>query len=622
MSDWSINPIFNISVEELREELKKEDELNFIKNFSYDNGLNTFSIYIDNNDVIGNDNPEIFSDKIKILIDYGIEPLKNGERRTSEVENFEYFIALLNKIPAEKLKELDIIINEDELKIEIFRLMPNIRNLELFFNFFNNNYNYNIKENIKNLNDLFCFIFKSSLENYNISHIINYIRYIYDNIYGRNPPRCILDIDLNQEIIDALDREFPPNSLESLNIRLEVPINTENNRRVIRRLNFNDTNTTDNKVIIPTELANVDINNEELSNNFFNFIMEKYKSGITSKFSIQGETGIDAKGISRMVYNKFIEIYYKKYFNEYNGFYMVKFPISEDMKKATEIIISLAEKNNVKFLVPIPTTLYYLLSLPSIETIIQQFNIENIFRNNKINVKLLLPNKKENEYNPNLNKLKNQNAIQYSENILGEDNIKSKIEFIRYLFKKYVGEVNNFFNGNRVWEELNNNEKNKIYFFNYLKYVGIENMEQFNELYTWFQSIPDNIRTNEIKYDVKSIMERVKFIIQKNTNRRLFSPNSNKDTYKNANILYNFLINGTDEDRKKFVEFVSGSHFYTGELKVFIFETFSPRGNKPDFTFNAHTCFNNMDLFNSTEPITTEYIHNVLYGETGIHASN
>ncbi len=57
-------------------------------------------------------------------------------------------------------------------------------------------------------------------------------------------------------------------------------------------------------------------------------------------------------------------------------------------------------------------------------------------------------------------------------------------------------------------------------------------------------------------------------------------------------------------------------------VSIFIFNSNSPKGNRPEYVFDAHTCFNYMNLFNSTEPITNEYIHNVLYGETGIQASN
>jgi hypothetical protein len=354
------NVIFTDSVKNFRQRLENEDELNALKNFSCED-KNIFLFYFEESFL---EDPKIFADKIKILIDKGFEPLKNGRLKEYNVVNKnEYFIELLKLVPAEKLEELNIKINNDKLLNKLI----SSRNLESEINKYNN---YDIINHIRNLPNLLCHILTytrwvpgcNERRCGTLNDLINKIRYIYDNIYGRNPPRCILDIDLNQEIIDALNREFPPNGLESLNInspiileipRIEIPVrrNVESNNKLIN-------------VKIPTKLANVDINNEQLSNEFFNFIMKKYKPGITNKFSIQGESGVDVGGISRIVYNKFTEIYYKKYFKEYNGFYMAKFPVSEDMKKATKIIISLAEKNNVKFLVPIPTTLYYLLSLP------------------------------------------------------------------------------------------------------------------------------------------------------------------------------------------------------------------------------------------------------------------
>jgi hypothetical protein len=628
MEEEEYNPIFTDTVAQFRERLENEEKLNSLKNFLYE-GLNIFSYYLDKQNDISTflkDSPNNFSDKIKLLINKGIKPMKNRSLRQLNKINVNNFIALLNKVPSETLNSLNLILDNESLISKLYLSS----NLEFFLDRF---HNYNINEHIKNLSNLFCNILTKNSRNLyrtnNISRardminkLITNLRYIYDNIYQRNPPRCILDINLRQEIIDALNREFPPNGLESLNISVNVR-NSINSRISYKYL------------LIPQKLKKVNIEDEKLSNEFFDFIMEKYKPGITNKFIIEGESGIDIGGISRIVYNIFLEIFINKYFNENNGFYMVKFPITEDMKKATKIIISLAEKNNVKFVIPISTTLYYLLSLPDIEIIQQQFNIRNNFlirntlKNNKINVRLLRPDKKEKNinvlnqnYNPSFNSLKNQNAINYSRNILGNSNITNINSFIRSIFSEYVEEVNKYLTGNKKWNDLNDDEKNKIYFLNYLKYIEIKNLNQFNELHIWFQSIPDNIKTNEIKYDLDSVMQRVKFIID--NNRRNFNPNNsnNNSINKNTIILYNFLLNGTDKDRQKFIEFVSGSQFYTGEVKIFIFDSNSPKGNRPDYVFDAHTCFNFMNLFNSTEPITNKYIHNVLYGETGIHASN
>ena len=72
------NVIFRDSAEEFRQRLENEEQLNALKNFSYQ-GLNIFSFYFDENRNFNY--PADFADKIKILIDNEILQMKNGQRR-------------------------------------------------------------------------------------------------------------------------------------------------------------------------------------------------------------------------------------------------------------------------------------------------------------------------------------------------------------------------------------------------------------------------------------------------------------------------------------------------------------------------------------------------------------
>lgn len=362
--------------------------------------------------------------------------------------------------------------------------------------------------------------------------------------------------------------------------------------------NNSESNNNSNVLKIPKNITKNIQSTNECSNNFYKYILDNYVPHETKRIVLEGQTGVNAEGISRVIYNSFTDIYYRKFFNQqYNNKFSIPiFPITEEMKKATSIIVDLAKRTGVKVLIPFPDSLLFLLKNKRYEIIEKKFQIPSNVNTQRLSDKT-----------PTFNNLTNENSIIYG--------FDSKENIIR----DYIKVNEQYLVNNKKWKNLSNTEKTQYYFQNYLQLLGIGNKDNLRELHSWFiKYIDPKIIINELLFD-KSILRRIRFIERggkTNTNRRFNVSSKTKcQKYPNACVLYNFLLNGSDLDRQNFITFATGTRLSQNEIRVLCFNISNDRGAP----FSAHTCFNTVDVFQTKETVNDEIIRSIISQESGIY---
>ena len=318
-------------------------------------------------------------------------------------------------------------------------------------------------------------------------------------------------------------------------------------------------------------------NNKEKCKSFeklFNFI-NKLNLDIKPIFSFEGQTGIDAGGLTRIVFDKYLQEFKRKFFvkKEKENSDLLKLIPSTNNSEKKLFVHSLKQLKKLRKYSSLPgkqVKIFIKIDQFLLE-ILQSKNPENLFTR------------------ANANKyFKTKNA-----NLRNKD-LRNK----KYLNEIYLVFGNTFLQNNKNkkiedWtDEFTNDQVNDILLRFFLKLQGFESMEQFKFMQKFIQENWNDNFTNDIDYSLPAFSKRI--IIKFNNKDEEFNINKNyTNMYSQNNNVKPFIdyIKESDENRKNFTELVTGTKFYDGLIKILVFDVESEN------PYLAHTCFQSIDIF-------------------------
>ena len=338
-------------------------------------------------------------------------------------------------------------------------------------------------------------------------------------------------------------------------------------------------------IINPLRTLNIKINKNMLisKNNTCNTKLYDFILGLdldnsqTIKFIFEGQTGIDAGGLSRTVFDLFYKTYINKFFT---------------IKDIKENILNLQSSTNEKFVRFIDATNKLIILAKNADVKIYM-NINDILLN------LLISTNSIEEINLNKKNMYNKNKT------LNNNTRKSA-------FLNNNSTISNVIvNNNKKWEKnfsaiTNNNEKKEVYLRRYLKQVGFTSYKQFKIMqnvigYYW----DPNLFTNKLSFSKEDFLKRIKIIKPGNLSDKAiniptnFNTNNFVNAYPNLKILLKYINQTDDIYRKKFNKWLTGSEYSNATLKLFVHNS---QNNSP---YSVHTCFNYIDIYTTNETINT-----------------
>ena len=293
----------------------------------------------------------------------------------------------------------------------------------------------------------------------------------------------------------------------------------------------------------------------------FNKILETNNNLLEyGKFKFTGQSGDDAGGLTRIVYDLFYKSFINKFFKffEDEDYMLIKDTnIDKDsFFEATKKLIILAEKAEVKILINLNNDVKQLISFTTEE-------YKKFVNNNGLKNKL---KKKISNKEYNLTKQSNLDIIGYD---------TSNVKLI---------ENNN--------ESKKLNLKNSVHESIYLWILDFRKRKQFNLLLEWYEEFwDDNLFTTKISFEYDDFKKRIKIIKPGNTSDKGINIPNNINTnnlinyYPNLKILLSY-IKKSDENREKINAWITGSRYSNALLKIFIQNT------EMDTPYKVATCFN------------------------------
>jgi len=346
---------------------------------------------------------------------------------------------------------------------------------------------------------------------------------------------------------------------------------------------------------------------QDLSNRFF-FIYEG-----------RNEHGIDAGGPKRDIFDKILPVYTNKFFKKIESnddFIILKEDIDFDLfLTQTEQLIRLANAAETPIFLRIEPRLLELLKSQKPKEFINN-NKKNSFSN-------LFKFFEENIFKL---KLENQNL--------------NEVELNGY----FINNNSNYFKNNNSkrtlliknqFQQLENPIKKEILFRRFAVVCGFTNWKQFENMHKFIEKINGinelfkGLFLFELKFDIESFLEKLKikktidefhppiYIPLSNFGR--LSPNKKEfifnDLKNNANANnYTYLIQflklllgpqSTDEDRKIFIGYITGSIYYPGEFYIELsYLSKEQMNNNP---FNPSTCSKKLMIYLNRE----RFINNI-----------
>jgi len=324
-----------------------------------------------------------------------------------------------------------------------------------------------------------------------------------------------------------------------------------------------------------------------------------------------------------MFFDKILPAYTKKFFKEIEdneNYVILKEDVDMDtLIRETDQLILLASASETKIFLKIDPTLLSLL----VETKV----FKTYFTNNKINrfTKLYA------EFNQYIEENRNNN-----DRLLKHPNNK------RELMKTLKNQESKN-------EELKKEIKQEIRFRIFAIKCGFTNIQQFinmSNFITVFYNIPKSFITCVLKFDIETIVKRIKlfkkikinefedyieesipleqYVRLSKNNKSVLILNRADDIIMNYPYLIPFLNfifgpESSDDDRKLFVRYISGTSSYTGELKIYLsYKTHVNAGRLP---FKSTTCEKYLEIFRNKRQnrhsITADAIIMQLLSDTG-----
>jgi uncharacterized protein YjbI with pentapeptide repeats len=311
-------------------------------------------------------------------------------------------------------------------------------------------------------------------------------------------------------------------------------------------------------------------------------LQEENQAKISRRIRIGGEEGIDAGGITLIIFQKCYEAFMERYFYPYeeedNSNYVVLKDLTdeefEEFEKACAFMILLAKK--VKDQLRQPFQILIPINFLLFQVLIFEGNPETFF---ELGNKNKFFGKRENGSYSNQHKLNNPynyiaiNSINNNQNNNNQNNNN----------QNKVSKLNDF----------SENEQKKLMFLMLLKQNHIHKRKQYETMKKFIDEIfkPNkDMFTTSIDYSYKAFIKRLNFNYE--------SHNRNLKSFKSLEIASNPLIKllleyikVSDEYRMVMTAYVCGSFCYTGDIKISIFT------NPSKFPFQSHTCFKVLDVF-------------------------
>ena len=324
----------------------------------------------------------------------------------------------------------------------------------------------------------------------------------------------------------------------------------------------------------------------------FVFLKEDKNSNKNSNKKINHtkvQKGINAGGLSRIVYDIFLRSYIRRFFdNTDNGLILRtnknlnvnNFKMKgryDNLNLATIKLIQLAKKANVKIILAIEDELLEFMKQ-------NKENTKNLININSKNKYVMFENKNLTLKNVSNKYLKNKYFKKYGYTeeqlnaINGWNNITSHmIPNNSKRNKDFEFETNE--------SKWSNNNKKEIYLRMYLKKIGFTNLKQFKNMYKWFIYFwldNEDLFINKISFKKEDFMNRIiiveqkedvlgnlNILYQKSQETDKISKIINNPKYINLKVLLDY-INKSDENREKFNRWVTGSAYSTSVIKIYI----------------------------------------------------
>jgi hypothetical protein len=332
------------------------------------------------------------------------------------------------------------------------------------------------------------------------------------------------------------------------------------------------------------------------------------------KFHFQGESGNDATGLTKMVYDKLLPIYTKLYFIDASAkgeFILLKKDVSiEELNRDTEQIIKLAIAARSQIYLQIHPQLVELLLSPNPqESITKGQNFNQLYANLKTRIsQLIFSGENISNYFPNPN---HANAIQSTANINKLNKINKEIQN-QILFRK------------------------KLFDFGFTSWKQCENMESFIKEFWNNSKKPKLIYQNrgkppvklplfscELKYDIENFRERLQIQIEETEEFLNLAnippiPPPLGSIYPAFSPLLEYILNphpAADINRIKFVKYVAGTEYTFCKIIIKLKNSKIPfniinNGTKLyELPFESHTCFSCLYLWKTpNSPNSRNYL--------------
>jgi hypothetical protein len=344
-------------------------------------------------------------------------------------------------------------------------------------------------------------------------------------------------------------------------------------------------------------------------------------------FKFEGQTGFDAGGLSKMVFDMILKVYIELFFQKIvnnNDYLIVKEDIDlRQLIADTKKLILLANASTAKICLKIDPELLKLCE-SKYEDLMDYFNntksnFKNFYNNvnsaihvnntyNELNNTTrsnFLVNKNEINKKKNLIKkykeLKEQKSNQNMINMLAKEirmrRFAAKCGFKSWkqlkIMCRFLEEIINYY------PDLRRNNRNSFFSSDVqLRDIALVRYKNGREIgYSLL-----NFFDFEPKFDKDAILLRVKCIMLPSRDYINIEeiPEKLIELYPALKPFVDYIIgpNSTDENRKKFVQFITGSEYSTDEIKIFLEDT-EIKSNRGRFRLPfdpPSTCFSTISL--------------------------
>lgn len=474
-----------------------------------------------------------------------------------------------------------------------------------------------------------AIISRNSLSSYQIENIFGTPRYIEELSQEQLSQEILRQEQRRQELLRQQRINLNNNNSNSSSNRSNSSSNSSNNSNNNSNNNYISQQQRETRITIPENLLNPVKKSNNSCPNFnelYEFIMSQNLSGMFF-FIYKGSNRrvVDYGGPKRDVFDKILPVYTKKFFEEIEdneNYVILKEDVDMDtLMRETEQLILLASASETKIFLKIDPTLLSLL-VESQQSFIKYFN------NNKKN-RFSKLYKEFNQY------------IEHSSNNSRLLKYKTNKRELILEFKSL--ELKN--------EELKKTLEQEIRFRIFAITRGFTNMQQFIHMFNFINffyniSPEDSFITCVLKFDIETILKRIKLFKKIKINdfgdyhkepiplEQYVRLSQNKQNLFNDITIYNIVKNypylipflnfilgpeSSDDDRKLFIQRLSGSSSYTGELIIYLsYLSHIEAGQLP---FYFATCGKYLEIFINREQnrrrITSEAIRIQLFEDTG-----